>query len=145
MLRLSQKQCAALEAVIHIACSPGGDPVSGKALSEKLDQPSRYLEPVLQKLVHHGLLRGVRGPRGGYVLAKERRRLHVRDICEALTEEEILTPQRVSPLGRKIITPICDRALGAAFAQMENITLADLCEQVSDFETTDQPKPDFTI
>ena len=35
--------------------------------------PRRYLEQVMQQLVRAGMLKGVRGPRGGYRLARERR------------------------------------------------------------------------
>ena len=37
-----------------------------KALAERHKLPPRHLEPVLQALVHAGVLKGVRGPRGGY-------------------------------------------------------------------------------
>ena len=40
--------------------------------------PPRHLEPVLQALVRHGILKGIRGPRGGYELARERAPHHGR-------------------------------------------------------------------
>jgi len=36
---------------------------------------------VLQALVRHGILKGTRGPRGGYELAREQRRITADDIC----------------------------------------------------------------
>ena len=46
--------------------------------------PRRYLEQVLQQLVRAGVLSGVRGPRGGYRLARERRRISVGEIVRVV-------------------------------------------------------------
>src|SRR5262249_33835933 len=45
--------------------------------------PPRHLEPVLQALVREGILKGVRGPHGGYKLAREARRITAQDILRA--------------------------------------------------------------
>ena len=53
------------------------------------------LEPVLQALVRQGILRGVRGPRGGYELAREQDRITADDILRAAgTVEEVGEPQQ---------------------------------------------------
>lgn len=147
MLRLSQRQCAVLEAVVHIACATGGAPVSGKVLAEEIGQPPRYLEPMLQQLVRAGILRGIRGPKGGYVLAKERRRVTVKAICDVLAEEDELRPTRVSALGDEVVTPLCQTALSAANAALNNIDLSQLCEQAKHAKRHSfaETKPDFTI
>ena len=147
MLKLNQKHSAALEAVVHIACLSGGEPVSGKVLAEAIGQPPRYLEPMLQQLVRAGILRGIRGPKGGYVLAKERRRVSVKVICEALTEEDELRPPRISALGNEVVKPLCKSALNAAHELLDTIDLAQLCEQAKQArrETAAANKPDFTI
>ena len=46
--------------------------------------PRRYLEQVLQQLVRAGILKGVRGPRGGYRLARERRRVSVGEVVRVV-------------------------------------------------------------
>ena len=58
-------------------------PVAAKALATRHSLPPRHLEPVLQALVRHGILKGVRGPRGGYELARERSRITADDIMRA--------------------------------------------------------------
>ena len=50
---------------------PASRPVSAKALAARHKLPPRHLEPVLQALVRDGILRGVRGPHGGYEIARE--------------------------------------------------------------------------
>jgi hypothetical protein len=48
--------------------------------SQRPRLPPRHLEPVLQALVHQGILTGTRGPRGGYELAREQHRITADDI-----------------------------------------------------------------
>lgn len=65
-----EKLVLALEAVTDIAFHSGVDPVQSQDISERLGLPRRYLEQVMQQLVRAGILRGVRGPRGGYRMAR---------------------------------------------------------------------------
>ena len=91
MLKLSRKTLLALEAVIDIAFNARPEPVQAKEITARQGVPQRYLEQVMQQLVRAGVLKGVRGPRGGYRLAKERRRITVGDVvrvAESLDDEE---------------------------------------------------------
>ena len=80
MLRLSKKLLFAIEAVVDIAYHAGPGPVRSTDISRRQGIPRRYLEQVLQELVRKGVLSGQRGPRGGYRLARERRRITVGEI-----------------------------------------------------------------
>lgn len=132
---------------MHIACHAGGEPVSGKVLAEAIEQPPRYLEPMLQQLVRAGILRGIRGPKGGYVLAKERRRVSVKAICEALAEEDEMRPTRISAFGDEVVAPLCKAAINAAHDALKNVDLSQLCEQAKQAKrnVAVAAKPDFTI
>ena len=74
MIRLTKRLLFAIEAVLDIAYNGGAAPVRSAEITERERIPRRYLEPVLQELVRDGLLIGIRGPSGGYRLARERRR-----------------------------------------------------------------------
>ena len=76
MIRLSRKSIFALEAVVDIACNARPEPVQAKEITKRQGIPQRYLENVMQSLVHAGILRGVRGPRGGYRPDPRRRPCH---------------------------------------------------------------------
>ena len=80
---LPRKSILAIAAVIDIAIYAQGQPVAAKELATRHRLSPRYLEPVLQALVHHGILKGVRGPRGGYELAREQHRISADDIVRA--------------------------------------------------------------
>ena len=60
-------------AVVDIALHARPAPVAAKALAARHNLPPRHLETLLQALVRANILKGVRGPRGGYELARERR------------------------------------------------------------------------
>src|SRR6476469_7861522 len=83
MALLSRRGLLAIAAVIDVALHGKGGPVSAKVLAARHSLPSRHLEPVLQALVRVGILKGIRGPRGGYELARERRRISADDILRA--------------------------------------------------------------
>ncbi len=96
----------ALAAMVDIALHARPQPVSAKALAARHALPPRHLEAVLQALVHHGLLKGLRGPHGGYELARERRRISAGDIARAVSrsgaaaESALARPRRGRPRRR---------------------------------------------
>src|SRR5271163_4490030 len=75
MALLPRKGVLAVAAVIDVAMQEQGQPISAKTLAARPGLPPRHLEPVLQALVRCGILKGIRGPRGGYELARDRRRV----------------------------------------------------------------------
>src|SRR5215468_7161152 len=83
MSLLPRKNILTVAAVIDIALNAGDGVVSGKEVAARHNLPSRHLEPVLQALVREGILKGVRGPHGGYKLAREARRITAADILRA--------------------------------------------------------------
>src|ERR1700757_3020367 len=83
MALLARKGILAIAAVIDIALHAKRRPVAAKALAVRHGLPPRHLEPVLQALVHDGILRGVRGPHGGYALARERGDIGIDEIVRA--------------------------------------------------------------
>ena len=80
---LPRKGVLAVAAVIDVAMQARGQPISAKALAARHDLPPRHLEPVLQALVRCGILNGIRGPRGGYELARDRSQVTANDILRA--------------------------------------------------------------
>jgi Rrf2 family protein len=80
---LPRKGLLAIAAVVDVALHGRDRPVSARKLAARHNLPARHLEPVLQALVHEGIFNGVRGPRGGYELARERKRISVADILRA--------------------------------------------------------------
>jgi Rrf2 family transcriptional regulator, iron-sulfur cluster assembly transcription factor len=103
MYLVPRKGVLAIAAVIDVAINGSSRPVSAKTLAARHRLPPRHLEPVLQALVRDGILRGIRGPRGGYALARERTSISVIDILRAATTVEDGEPSL--PLVNDVVRP----------------------------------------
>jgi Rrf2 family iron-sulfur cluster assembly transcriptional regulator len=86
MSLLPRKGLLAIAADVDVAHNAGERPVSARKLAARHNLPPRHLEPVLQALVHEGIFHGIRGPRGGYELAREEQRISVADILRVASD-----------------------------------------------------------
>ena len=140
MIMLPRRCQLALVAVIDIALHARPDPVSLKQIAARHGLPPRHLEALLQALVHAKLLKGQRGPRGGYSLARERRRVSMGDIVRAAFAASTSGTESKTPdtelLGR-LIYPALSDANNLFLDRLDAITIAQLCET---YETLSQDK-----
>jgi Rrf2 family protein len=133
MTLLSRKGLLAITAVVDIALNARGRPVSAKALAQRNTLPPRHLEPVLQALVREGILRGIRGPRGGYELGREWRQITAEDILRATDSlDEADTGASQSPLLSAVVLPAIAQAEEAFSAALARISVEDLALRVRD-------------
>ena len=92
---LSRRSVLAIAAVVDVALHSRSSPVAAKALAARHKLPPRHLETLLQGLVHAKILKGVRGPRGGYELARERRRITVGEIVRTAMSLSTADPEDI--------------------------------------------------
>jgi Rrf2 family protein len=129
MALLTHKGLLAIAAVIDVALHSRGGPVSAKTLAERHALPARHLEPVLQALVRVGILKGIRGPRGGYELTPERRRITADDILRAagtIEDASDLAATAGSALLNEVVIPAVAQAERAFSIALARINLEDL-------------------
>jgi Rrf2 family transcriptional regulator, iron-sulfur cluster assembly transcription factor len=135
MLRLSKKMLFAIEAVLDIAYHAGSEPVQSREITRRQEIPRRYLEQALQQLVRQGVLIGVRGPRGGYRLARERRRISIGDIVRVVrdmeTSDDPIQDAEGSELGIKVVRPMWIGLQENVMKELDNISIDDLCDNAS--------------
>ncbi|HUI19624.1 MAG TPA: Rrf2 family transcriptional regulator [Methylocella sp.] len=149
MILLSRRGQLAVAAVVDIAMHARPLPVAAKALAGRLELPPRRLESLLQGLVHANILKGVRGPRGGYELARERRRITVAAILRAVANEagseSSGTPD--CRLLRQVIAPLVEAAGEAFLEKLETITIDEICRRAEDLKPSTEKGvgADFTI
>jgi len=129
MLKLSRKTLLALEAVIDIAFNARPEPVQAKEITARQGVPQRYLEQVMQQLVRAGILKGVRGPRGGYELARERKRISVADILRAAGGVDDGVEMPVSRLLEQAVLPALADAERAFVAALARLSLDDIARR----------------
>jgi Rrf2 family protein len=131
MVRLTKKLLFAIEAVLDIAYNGGPAPVRSADITERQRIPRRYLEPVLQELVRHGILLGIRGPSGGYRLGRERRRISLGDIVRTVqgleTADDPISDPAGSALGRQVVRPLWADLQHEMMGRLDAVTIEDLC------------------
>ena len=128
MQLLTRKGILAIAAVIDIALHARSGPVAAKALATRHRLPPRHLEPVLQALVHHGILKGTRGPRGGYELAREKHRITADEILRAAGTVDDIESKRIdrSKLLDQVVMPALSEAEQAFAAALSRINIEEL-------------------
>ncbi len=129
---VSRKGVLAIAAVIDVAVNAQTRPVSAKALAARHNLPPRHLEPVLQALVHDGILRGIRGPHGGYELAREHCEITADAILRAARAAEDAEAQADLPCSRLVKEVVRNALIEAerTFSiALSEITITDLMQQ----------------
>src|SRR3974390_1498195 len=90
----------------------------------------RYLESILQALVRDGILKGIRGPHGGYEVARELEKITAEDILNSAGRIEAADePLPESELIGAVIQPTLAIAAQYFSAALREISLADLVQQ----------------
>jgi len=104
---------------------------------------ARRLEPILTKLVKNGLLISHRGPIGGYSLSRERRRINLKEVVEAIGLPHTKGVKTNSENASKVLKPIMANLTREALASLAKINLEQLrSKQNSDSTATNV---DFSI
>ena len=128
---VSRRGILAIAAVIDVAINAASRPVSAKALAARHKLPPRHLEPVLQALVRDGILRGVRGPHGGYEIARDKRRISAEDILHAAdsSEDGGQPPLPASLLVNDVVRPALAEAERTFSAALGRISVEDMAKR----------------
>ena len=133
MFRLSKKVLFAVEAVVDIAYHAGSQPVQSRDITRRQGIPRRYLEQALQELVKANLLHGIRGPKGGYNLARERRRISLGDIIEIISKMDqsvnMFEKEVGSNLAKLVISPLLSEHQNEMMRKLDQISIDDLCQK----------------
>ena len=135
MLRLSKKLLFAIEAVVDIAYHADQAPVRSTDTSRRQGIPRRYLEQVLQQLVHHKVLTGQRGPRGGYRLARGPSEITVGEIIRIVRQLEGTGDPAKEPegseIGLRVVRPLWIDMQQQMMERFDALTVEMLCEKAS--------------
>ena len=132
-MRLTTKGRFAVTAMIDLALRQGDGPVTLAGISERQKISLSYLEQLFGKLRRHEIVTSVRGPGGGYCLARSMESLSVADIIHAVDEpldatscggkENCLDDQRC--MTHDLWTRLNERMLD----YLRSVTLAELVAQ----------------
>jgi len=133
-MRMSTKAQYAVRAMVNLNLHSGGSPVTLRDISLREGISLAYLEQLFVKLRRGKIVTSVRGPGGGYLLARPAQEIQVDEIIDSV--EESLVP--VSCMDKKdgcvcddqCVTHSVWHGLGEKIRQfLASITLADLTEE----------------
>jgi len=127
-----------LRALVYLASRENeGEPVQIHAIAERQQIPEDYLRQLLVNLRLAGLVRSVRGPHGGYLLAKPAGEISMGQVIEVLEGPPDLMQcrhlqsggQRCSLLAGCNIRAHWNRAIGQLSEALHATTLAELAKE----------------
>jgi Rrf2 family iron-sulfur cluster assembly transcriptional regulator len=132
-MRLSTKGRYAVTAMLDLALNEHKDPVTLAKISEVQGISISYLEQLFAALRGKQLVRGVRGPGGGYFLARPSDEISIADIICAVDEWVELTRSGVRPNNRDrrqyATSVLWDQLSDEIFRFLSDISLADLVRE----------------
>ena len=135
-MRLSTKGRYAVMAMVDLASHSNGQPVTLADIAERQEISLSYLEQLFAKLRRGGLVKSVRGPGGGYLLAYDREATRIGDIILAVDEPIRATrctpgaPTGCSGNKSRCLTHDLWEELGNQIhLYLSSVTLADVCAQ----------------
>ena len=147
-MKLTRSASYALVAVGHIARTHPPDPVLAKSIAKQHKIPLDYLLKILQQLVRADVLRSIRGPRGGFLLARSVSRISLLQIIEAVDgpfigEPTLCTAHSDTPYNRRVTTVYQQASKLAAktLAQANIATLIGEKKQTAPKKTAKKAKP----
>jgi len=136
-MKLSTKGHCAITAMLQMALPQSDGPISLLKLSKCQSVSLSYLEQILAQLRQQGLVKGMRGPGGGYMLAKSANEVTVGEIVEAVGEYD--AGRWSTPLVKDSYAGVSDEArehwntLSACMFELLNqLTLAELINRQGD-------------
>tara|TARA_B100000029_G_scaffold492377_1_gene553604 strand:+ start:35077 stop:35526 length:450 start_codon:yes stop_codon:yes gene_type:complete len=144
----NKKFLHALEAVLDISIYSASTPARAKEITKRQGIPTRYLEKILQELVHKNILKGTRGPNGGYTLGKEKRNIFLIEIYNAIMETEKNKNKNINTRIRiEVINPLIKNISNEAINSLKKTTVYDLFKKLhkNKINTNKENKTDFTI
>lgn len=137
MIRVSTRGRYALRAMVDLAEHAGDAPVARQGLAERQGLSADYVAHLFQDLQDAGLVEGVKGPGGGYRLARGAGQIRAGDVVQAVEGPvgvvrcTLPCPDQRTRCRRADdcpTRPLWLRVSAAVTDVLNSVTLRDLCE-----------------
>ena len=148
-MKLSTRSTYGMRALVELALASGHGPISATLIAKRQDLSVAYLEQLLHRLKKQGLIKSVRGPRGGYVLAREPHRITMAVVVQILdgsppnghdrqangarrrlSNAKGLGSKESHRHGQRIAHAVWQCVYERITQSLDAITLQDLCDEV---------------
>ena len=133
-MRLTTKGRYGVRAVLNLAVQNQSKPVSISQISREEDLSPEFLEQIFFKLKKAGVIRSVRGPKGGFLLNWKPSDITIKKILDAVGESICPTPctyRGTDPCPREEgcpLAPIWNEFHEVIEKHLDNISLKDIIE-----------------
>jgi Rrf2 family protein len=136
MMRISTRGRYALRAMLDVALHTDEGPVLRRDIAARQEISVDYAAQLFRRLRAAGLVEGVKGPGGGYALARDAEMIRVGDVVRAVEGPIAVvtcTVPECEPACKRVdrcVTHLLWKRLSGAVAEfLDSITLKDLCDQ----------------
>ena len=133
-MKLSTRSTYGLRALVELGLAFGRGPLSAALIATRQELSVAYLEQLLHRLKKQGLVTSIRGPRGGYLLARDPQQITVADIVRVLDgltmEQNGKVVAEGQPLARHIAQAVFHCVHDRLMQSLDQVSLRDLCDEV---------------
>ena len=147
-MKLTTRGHYSVKALLDLSLQPEHKPISVKTIAQRQDLPAPYLEKLLIEMRRAGLVKSIRGAKGGYKLACKPEQISLGKILEAVGET-IEPLQNYSPeqkLAEDWVTfSLWQRLHQKLKEALYNITLADLYYDARSWQAAQGEKNNFVV
>ena len=131
-MKLTHASGYALAALVHMARQPAGERLASHVTAAARGVPEKYLLKLLKSLVSAGILKSVKGPNGGYRLARAPKDITLLEVVEAVDgpirgDAPAVGRGGAAALDRRL-QQMCDEAAALAHERLAKVTLAELAK-----------------
>jgi len=145
MIRISTRGRYAMRAIVDVARHTNGTPVPRQEIAERQNISSDYVAQLFRDLSEAGLVEGVKGPGGGYLLARPAAAITAQDVVEAVEGPVALVhcvmPEEDPTCNRidRCVTRLLWKELSEAMIEiLSSVTLEDLSKEADQFSRSKQ-------
>jgi Rrf2 family protein len=132
-----------MRAMVDVARHANDTPVPRQEISDRQNISSDYVAQLFRDLAEAGLVEGVKGPGGGYLLARPAAAITAQDVVEAVEGPVALVhcvmPEEDPACSRidRCVTHLLWKELSEAMIEvLSSVTLADLSKEADQFSSS---------
>jgi Rrf2 family protein len=128
----NKSEYSLLAMLVLVDCYHNGDSMQIKEIANLQSIPNRYLEQILATLRCRGLIKSIRGSKGGYVLARDPKKITVLDVLASIEGVEIdasANNTNLENIESSVVEEVWQEACQAANLVLQKYSLQDVWEK----------------
>jgi Rrf2 family cysteine metabolism transcriptional repressor len=145
MIRISTRGRYALRAMVDLALHTDEGPVLRRDIAARQEVSADYVAQLFRHLHEAGLVEGVKGPGGGYLLAREPATISAGDVVRAV-EGPVAVVHCILPSDEpscnrvdRCVTHLLWKRLSAVMTEfLDSVTLRDLCDEAQKLQQEEE-------